>query len=139
MYKSKKGKKKKKMYDGQQHFVDLQENSSTYGDPNSWLSGGDSIPNSSPTHSQSHPSLGGPTHNPNLDRVLFKDLVEIVPLVQSLIVRALFNFLFSFTWVWFPYTCLFSSSFIFSFTTLLLHFSWVNGASLLKFKKLGIY
>lgn len=79
------------MYE-QQHFVDLQDNASGYGDPNSWLSG---QPNSSPTHHRTQSSLsavgGGPggETNANLDRVLFNDLVEIVPLVQSLIVSSL--------------------------------------------------
>lgn len=53
-----------------QHFVDLQENSEL-GESNSWLS----------VKEQS-----GAAPNTNLDRVLFNDLVEIVPLVQSLIV-----------------------------------------------------
>ncbi|KAJ0105348.1 hypothetical protein Patl1_18954 [Pistacia atlantica] len=64
-----------------QHFLDLQDNS-TFGDPKSWLIGDD---NSSPSQHRTHPSLG--TVNSNVDRVLFKDLVEIVPLVQSLIDR----------------------------------------------------
>lgn len=54
-----------------QHFVDLQENSEL-GESNSWLS----------VKEQS-----GAAPNTNLDRVLFNDLVEIVPLVQSLIVN----------------------------------------------------
>ncbi|XP_027332745.1 protein MICROTUBULE BINDING PROTEIN 2C isoform X2 [Abrus precatorius] len=64
-----------------QHFVDLQENSE-FGDPDSWLSAQDhsvsSLANASATAS---------APNANLDRVLFNDLVEIVPLVQSLIDR----------------------------------------------------
>ncbi|PON82992.1 movement protein binding protein 2C [Trema orientale] len=71
------------MYEAQQHFVDLQDNATGFGDgdgdPNSWLSG-DPI----------HPSLSGAAGGAaagNVDRVLFKDLVEIVPLVQSLIDR----------------------------------------------------
>ncbi|XP_015883281.1 protein MICROTUBULE BINDING PROTEIN 2C [Ziziphus jujuba] len=77
------------MYE-QQHFVDLQDNGSGYGDPNSWLSGES---NSSPTHHRTQSSLSavgagaGVATNANLDRVLFNDLVEIVPLVQSLIDR----------------------------------------------------
>ncbi|KAL2338241.1 hypothetical protein Fmac_012687 [Flemingia macrophylla] len=54
-----------------QHFVDLQENSEL-GDANSWLSAKE--------HSAVAP-------NTNLDRVLYNDLVEMVPLVQSLIDR----------------------------------------------------
>ena len=85
-------KKKKKMYEAQQHFVDLQDNGNGFGDPNSWLSGD---PNLSPTHRPNHTSLAG--SGANLDRDLFKDLVEIVPLVQSLIVKlSLFFFLFFF-------------------------------------------
>ncbi|KAK7265890.1 hypothetical protein RJT34_33515 [Clitoria ternatea] len=57
-----------------QRFMDLQENSE------SWLSAQE--------HSSSLlGSSASATPNPNLDRVLFKDLVEIVPLVQSLIDR----------------------------------------------------
>lgn len=75
-----------------QHFVDLQDNSA-FGDANSWLTGED---NSSPTQRRTQPSLGNPgTTNSNVDRVLFKDLVEIVPLVQSLIVSIKFCFFFS--------------------------------------------
>ncbi|XP_021909553.1 uncharacterized protein LOC110823472 [Carica papaya] len=75
------------MYDPQ-HFVDLQDNSG-FGDPKSWLSGDDS---SSPTHSslQSLLANAADSHssgNGNVDRVLFNDLVEIVPLVESLIHR----------------------------------------------------
>ncbi|KAF7838557.1 Protein MICROTUBULE BINDING PROTEIN 2C [Senna tora] len=77
------------MYEGQ-HFVDLQENSS-FGDPNSWLSADD---NSTFAHRQTQSSLSNSAAagaaagtNSGLDRVLFKDLVEIVPLVQSLIDR----------------------------------------------------
>ncbi|XP_020227103.1 protein MICROTUBULE BINDING PROTEIN 2C [Cajanus cajan] len=54
-----------------QHFVDLQENSEL-GEANSWLSAKEQ---------------SGAAPNTNLDRVLFNDLVEIVPLVQSLIDR----------------------------------------------------
>ncbi|KAJ1388543.1 hypothetical protein SESBI_39038 [Sesbania bispinosa] len=64
-----------------QHFVDLQENSN-FGDPNSWLSAQD---HSSSSLSSSIAAVAAA--NPNLDRVLFNDLVEIVPLVQSLIDR----------------------------------------------------
>ncbi|XP_054804482.1 protein MICROTUBULE BINDING PROTEIN 2C isoform X2 [Prosopis cineraria] len=74
------------MYEGQ-HFMDLQENSN-FGDPNSWLSADD---NSSFAQRQAQFSLANPATasgtNGSLDRVLFNDLVEIVPLVQSLIDR----------------------------------------------------
>lgn len=53
-----------------QHFMDLQANSEL-GESNSWLSAKEQ---------------SGAAPNTNLDRVLFNDLVEIVPLVQSLIV-----------------------------------------------------
>ncbi|WJX90118.1 hypothetical protein P8452_72049 [Trifolium repens] len=55
-----------------QHFVDLQ-NSSNFGDSDSWLSSSSTAVASAP--------------NSNLNRDLFNDLVEIVPLVQSLIDR----------------------------------------------------
>ena len=74
---------------GGQHFVDLQENSN-FGDPNSWLSGED-YSSFSERGSQSllaNSSTAAGT-NGNLDRVLFNDLVEMVPLVQSLIVISL--------------------------------------------------
>ncbi|KAL5751441.1 hypothetical protein ACOSP7_026044 [Xanthoceras sorbifolium] len=67
-----------------QHLVDLQDNSA-FGDSNSWLSAED---NSSPTQRRLHSSLANSaTANSNVDRVLFNDLVQIVPLVQSLIDR----------------------------------------------------
>ncbi|GMN61715.1 hypothetical protein TIFTF001_030802 [Ficus carica] len=69
------------MYESQ-HF-DLQENAGGFGDPNSWLSGD---PGLSPTHRRNHPAIAGAGAR-NVDRDLFKDLVEIVPLVQSLIDR----------------------------------------------------
>ena len=64
--------------------MDLQENPN-FGDPKSWLSDH----NSSPTHPRTQSSSLAPTPSANLDRDLFKDLVEIVPLVQSLIVLSL--------------------------------------------------
>ncbi|KAL9433384.1 hypothetical protein AB3S75_028253 [Citrus x aurantiifolia] len=69
-----------------QHFVDLQDNSAFGDSKSSWLTGDG---NSSPTQrGAAQPSLGnsGAT-NSNVDRDLYKDLVEIVPLVQSLIDR----------------------------------------------------
>ncbi|XP_030492732.2 protein MICROTUBULE BINDING PROTEIN 2C [Cannabis sativa] len=71
------------MYEAQQHFVELQDNASGFGngDPNLWLSGDHAL---SPTHRRNHPSS---VTGSNVDRDLFKDLVEIVPLVQSLIDR----------------------------------------------------
>ncbi|KAK4252557.1 hypothetical protein QN277_014542 [Acacia crassicarpa] len=74
------------MYEAQ-HFMDLQENSN-FGDPNSWLSADE---NSAFTQPQTQFSLANSATasgtNGSLDRVLFNDLVEIVPLVQSLIDR----------------------------------------------------
>ncbi|XP_052489048.1 protein MICROTUBULE BINDING PROTEIN 2C isoform X2 [Gossypium raimondii] len=70
-----------------QRFVNLQENSN-FGDPKSWLSGDNRNimnGNSSPTHLPTHSSLT--YSNANLDRVLYNDLVEMIPLVQSLIER----------------------------------------------------
>lgn len=66
-----------------QHFADLQENSE-FGDPDSWLS------------AQDHSTSSTTAANGNLDRDLFNDLVEIVPLVQSLIVT-----LFPLQFFWF--------------------------------------
>ncbi|PSS08017.1 Spindle assembly abnormal protein [Actinidia chinensis var. chinensis] len=71
-----------------QHFVDLQDNAG-YGDPNSWLSTEDHSPSAANlrrTHSSLSNAIAAATSS-NVDRVLFNDLVEIVPLVQSLIDR----------------------------------------------------
>ncbi|XP_065879557.1 protein MICROTUBULE BINDING PROTEIN 2C [Euphorbia lathyris] len=77
------------MYDPQ-HFLDLQENPN-FGDHKSWLSGDD---NSSPilrrTDSQlsAHTAVSSTTGaGGNVERDLFNDLVEMVPLVESLIHR----------------------------------------------------
>lgn len=73
-----------------QRFLEEQE-SENFGDPKSWLLGDDH--NSSPTHRRIQSSLGNSTTTASagpgsgLDRVLYQDLVEIVPLVQSLIDR----------------------------------------------------
>ncbi|XWS60399.1 hypothetical protein CRYUN_Cryun07bG0033300 [Craigia yunnanensis] len=71
------------MFDSQ-HFVDLQDNSG-FGSE-SWLSGDNN--NSSPTHHRTQSSFtqSAPS-NANVDRVLYKDLVEMIPLIQSLIER----------------------------------------------------
>ncbi|GKV25184.1 hypothetical protein SLEP1_g34655 [Rubroshorea leprosula] len=66
-----------------QHFMDLQENSG-FGDQNSWLSG---EVGSSPTHRRIQSSLANSAGSGNVDRVLYNDLVEMIPLVQSLIER----------------------------------------------------
>ena len=78
-----------------QRLMDLQDNPN-FGDPKSWLSGDNDNNNinininSSPTHlPTTHSSLVPTPTGSNVDRVLFKDLVEIVPLVQSLIVLSL--------------------------------------------------
>ncbi|KAK8499848.1 hypothetical protein V6N13_060910 [Hibiscus sabdariffa] len=62
-----------------QHLVDLQENAG-FG---TWLSGDNS--NSSPTHHRTESSLARSVPG-NVDSELYKDLVEMIPLVQSLIV-----------------------------------------------------
>ncbi|CAK9147907.1 unnamed protein product [Ilex paraguariensis] len=70
------------------HLNDLQDDAGFGGDPKSWLSG--EHLSSSPTLHRTLSSLSNATTNGtagNVDRVLFNDLVEIVPLVQSLIDR----------------------------------------------------
>ncbi|KAK4479427.1 hypothetical protein RD792_014941 [Penstemon davidsonii] len=65
----------------QQHLLDLRENSGFGSDPKSWLSGDDlSRTLSSLSAAAATASAAG-----TVDRVLFNDLVEMVPLVQSLI------------------------------------------------------
>ncbi|KAL3824708.1 hypothetical protein ACJIZ3_020737 [Penstemon smallii] len=67
----------------QQHLLDLRENSGFGSDPKSWLSGDDlSRTLSSLSAAAATASAAG-----TVDRVLFNDLVEMVPLVQSLIDR----------------------------------------------------
>ncbi|XP_022994253.1 protein MICROTUBULE BINDING PROTEIN 2C-like isoform X2 [Cucurbita maxima] len=76
-----------------QHFVDLQDNDA-FADNKSWLSGDH---NSSPTPLLSRSSLSNASistsattaggANGNVDRELYNNLVEMVPLVQSLIDR----------------------------------------------------
>ncbi|KAK8617130.1 hypothetical protein V6N13_117097 [Hibiscus sabdariffa] len=65
-----------------QRFVDLQANSS-FGDPKSWLSGDNHSIMNGTDSSRTQPSL--PYPNGNLDRALYNDLVEMIPLVQFLI------------------------------------------------------
>ncbi|XP_016465993.1 protein MICROTUBULE BINDING PROTEIN 2C-like [Nicotiana tabacum] len=73
------------MYEAQQ-LLDLQDNNNGgFGggaDSRSWLSGEDRSPTLRRTDSSLSNSAAG-----NVDRMLFNDLVEIVPLVQSLIDR----------------------------------------------------
>ncbi|XVE56763.1 hypothetical protein DITRI_Ditri04bG0036900 [Diplodiscus trichospermus] len=65
-----------------QHLLDLQDNSGF--DSKSWLSEDNS--NSFSTHHSTQSSLGHTaSSNGNVDRVLYNDLVEMIPLVQSLI------------------------------------------------------
>lgn len=84
------------MYDPQ-HLVDLQDNATA--PTNSWLAGGQdhhhhSSSSSSPILGRTESSYSNTSNTntntsttaANLDRNLFNDLVEIVPLVQSLIV-----------------------------------------------------
>ncbi|XP_068638203.1 protein MICROTUBULE BINDING PROTEIN 2C-like isoform X2 [Aristolochia californica] len=64
----------------QQHFLDLGHENGDL-DPRSWLS-------EQHHHSSSHPiSSNAPPNDGNVDRVLFKNLVEMVPLVESLMDR----------------------------------------------------
>lgn len=74
-----------------QHF-DLEQDNANLGfgggEPTSWLSGEDLRP-SSPSHRRNLSAFSNSTATTaagNVDRLLFNDLVEIVPLVQSLIV-----------------------------------------------------
>ncbi|CAA0832401.1 movement protein binding protein 2C [Striga hermonthica] len=67
----------------QQNFLDLPENSGFGSDPKSWLSGDDL----SRTLSSLSAAAAAASSTGNVDRVLFNDLVEMVPLVQSLIDR----------------------------------------------------
>ncbi|MCD9645980.1 Protein MICROTUBULE BINDING PROTEIN 2C [Datura stramonium] len=72
------------MYEPQQ-LLDLQDNNGGFGagaDSRSWLSGDDRSPTLRRTDSSLSNSAAG-----TVDRMLFNDLVEIVPLVQSLIDR----------------------------------------------------
>lgn len=69
------------MYESQQHFVDLDNSAAT----NSWLADGQDRSVDSPLLRRTHDSFSAAPAS-NLDRNLFNDLVEIVPLVQSLIV-----------------------------------------------------
>ncbi|XP_068642424.1 protein MICROTUBULE BINDING PROTEIN 2C-like [Aristolochia californica] len=65
----------------QQHFLDLDRENGDFEDPRSWLS-------EQHHHSSSDPiSSNIPPNNGNVDRVLFKNLVEMVPLVESLMDR----------------------------------------------------
>ena len=118
-----------------QRLMDLQDNPN-FGDPKSWLSGDNdnntiniSI-NSSPTHlPTTHSSLAPTPTGSNVDRVLFKDLVEIVPLVQSLIVLPLSDSL---------YSCLFSENFgIESQRNIFIHLFFM--VSLIGFCKVGVF
>ncbi|KAI3688824.1 hypothetical protein L2E82_46681 [Cichorium intybus] len=75
-----------------QHF-DLEQDNANFGfgsgEPTSWLSGEDLRP-SSPSHRRNISAFSNSTATTaagNVDRLLFNDLVEIVPLVQSLIDR----------------------------------------------------
>ncbi|KAI3820911.1 hypothetical protein L1987_08464 [Smallanthus sonchifolius] len=75
-----------------QHFDLEQENAALSfggGEQTSWLSGEDPRP-SSPSHRRNLSAFSNSTANPaasNVDRLLYNDLVQIVPLVQSLIDR----------------------------------------------------
>lgn len=62
------------------HFIDLQRNDESFEDPRSWLSQDQdySSSNSQPNNNNNRDG--------NFDRVLFRNLVEMVPLVESLMV-----------------------------------------------------
>ncbi|XP_077237583.1 movement protein binding protein 2C isoform X2 [Tasmannia lanceolata] len=62
----------------QQHFEDLERENGSFLDPNAW--------HSDEKHSSSS-SPNGHGNNGNVDRVLYKNLVEMVPLVESLMDR----------------------------------------------------
>nr|XP_043640201.1 protein MICROTUBULE BINDING PROTEIN 2C [Erigeron canadensis] len=74
----------------QQHHFDFEHDNINFagaGEPTSWLSGEDLRP-SSPTHHRNPSAFSNSTAaaaGSNVDRVLYNDLVQIVPLVQSLI------------------------------------------------------
>eukprot|EP00262_Sarcandra_glabra_P007932 TRINITY_DN2106_c0_g1_i1.p1 TRINITY_DN2106_c0_g1~~TRINITY_DN2106_c0_g1_i1.p1 ORF type:complete len:355 (-),score=83.23 TRINITY_DN2106_c0_g1_i1:142-1206(-) len=74
-----------------QHFIDLQQENGSFGDPKSWLSEEhhlSSTPHQThPSSSSSSSSISVPANNGNFDRVLYRDLVEMIPLVQSLMER----------------------------------------------------
>lgn len=70
------------MYESHQHFVDLDDSAAA----NSWLTAGQDRSADSPLLRRTHDSFSAAPAS-NLDRNLFNDLVEIVPLVQSLIDR----------------------------------------------------
>ncbi|PIA63266.1 hypothetical protein AQUCO_00200945v1 [Aquilegia coerulea] len=76
------------MYE-QQNFFDLQENES-FNDPKSWLSGAEEEEHFSSKSSQQPFSSSYSNVNngsSNFDKVLYKNLVEMVPLVESLMDR----------------------------------------------------
>lgn len=70
----------------QQHLVDLQDTAGFRPDSKSWLSGVDDS-SLSRTFSSLSAAAATASATGNVDPVLFNDLVEMVPLVQSLIVR----------------------------------------------------
>ncbi|XP_073291439.1 protein MICROTUBULE BINDING PROTEIN 2C-like [Primulina huaijiensis] len=75
------------MYKPQQrHLVELQDTAGSGPDSASWLSGVDDS-SLSRTFSSLSAAIATATATGNVDRVLFNDLVEMVPLVQSLIER----------------------------------------------------
>lgn len=71
-----------------QHLFDLQDSLGNGGsDPKSWLSGSDDHRNgSSPSMLQrTHSSLSNASASANVDRVLYNEIAEILPLIQTLI------------------------------------------------------
>ncbi|GAB2270183.1 hypothetical protein Dimus_005087 [Dionaea muscipula] len=69
------------------HYIDLQDNSGSYRDSNSWLSDDIHIRSSPPPLPPSSAASTTAGRAANVDRGLYNDLVEIVPLIQSLIDR----------------------------------------------------
>ncbi|XP_047327344.1 protein MICROTUBULE BINDING PROTEIN 2C-like [Impatiens glandulifera] len=70
-----------------QHLADLQDTSLYGRESNSWLSAEDNSPSADLRRTLSSLSNAASVASGNVDPVLFNDLVEIVPLVQSLIDR----------------------------------------------------
>ncbi|KAL3655272.1 hypothetical protein CASFOL_001058 [Castilleja foliolosa] len=73
-----------RFFEPKQSLLDLQDTSGFGSDPKSWLSGDDDL---SRTLSSLSAAAATASATGNVDRVLFNDLVEMVPLVQSLIDR----------------------------------------------------
>ncbi|KAK9080383.1 hypothetical protein SSX86_000141 [Deinandra increscens subsp. villosa] len=88
-FKSKSRKRRSRMYHQSSQHFDLEQEHAALGfgggEQTSWLSGEDLRP-SSPSHRRNLSAFSNSTAG-NVDRLLLNDLVQIVPLVQSLIDR----------------------------------------------------